>query len=81
MKFIAKCSTDDKRLTANKIYSGQLLWKDVEVSSPYTQSGYRIVPELRICVYDDKGEWMTFSPSAFLPSDLLTSAMRPVSPE
>jgi len=66
MKFIATTSTDDGRLTNGKIYYGNLVYVPVG---------------LRVAVFDNKGEWMTFSPSAFLPSDLLTSAMRPVSPE
>jgi hypothetical protein len=53
-KFIATTSTEDGRLTEGKVYEGGF--------STRGQYGY-----LRIVVYDNKNEWMTFNPKVFKP--------------
>lgn len=54
MKFRAVISTDDGRLTKGQIYTGGFVYK----------SGTN---GLRIVVYDNKGQWMTFKPMVFEP--------------
>ncbi len=54
MRFRARFSTEDGRLTEGKVYIGQLV-------------GY--AKNLRIAVYDNKGQWMTFNTLAFAPAD------------
>lgn len=53
MGFVAMTSTEDGRLTKGRIYYGALLMKHDNA--------------LRIAVYDNKGQWMTFDPNAFGP--------------
>lgn len=56
-KFIASDSTSDGRITKGHVYDGGFVWR------PAGQQ-----PEgLRIVVYDNKHEWMTFRPSIFKP--------------
>ena len=54
MKFMARRATDDGRLTAYQIYIGGF----VTITNGNS---------LRIVVYDNKSEWMTFDPSVFEP--------------
>lgn len=56
MKLVALTTTQDGRLKAGKIYYGHVIY----VST--------VEPGLRIVVYDDKQQWMTFAPTAFRPS-------------
>lgn len=58
MKFIAKITTQDGRLTAGFIYYGQII--TVPVVGP-------IPAGLRIVVYDNKKQWMTFNSHVFEP--------------
>lgn len=53
--FVATDSTADGRITGGKQYTGQLIY----VST--------IEPGLRVVVFDNKKEWMTFKPSLFRP--------------
>lgn len=53
-KFRAILSTDDGRLTKNKIYRGGFV-------SKYSAG------RLRIVVWDNKDQWMTFDPKVFEP--------------
>lgn len=55
MQFIATTSTDDGRLTQGKTYVGNLV----------TTGKYG---DLRIAIYDNKNEWMTFNPQVFKPA-------------
>lgn len=72
MKFIAKCTTDDGRLTNGEIYYGQLIWlPDAELSWDSKDLSTMKRTHLRICVFDNKGDWMTFNPIAFIPAGLL----------
>lgn len=52
MKFVATMATADGRLTRGHVYFGNIL---------YLPSGIRIV------VFDNRREWMTFNPDAFRP--------------
>lgn len=56
MKFMARCSTDDGRLTAYQTYIGGF----VTITNGNS---------LRIVVYDNMNEWMTFDPKVFEPVD------------
>lgn len=55
MIFVATDSTADGRITRGGIYKGNLIYV------------YPINPGLRICVFDNKKEWMTFKPEIFKP--------------
>ncbi len=61
MKFMSKVSTGDGRLTAGVVYSGSIVFKPTLLPS----GSWQIQGELRIAVYDNKKEWMTFDPSVF----------------
>lgn len=56
MYFKATCSLEDGRLIEGKIYYGTLVGKGK-------------YGDLRIVVYDEKKEWMTFDPKVFLPAN------------
>jgi hypothetical protein len=58
MKFKAKFTTKDGRLTEGKIYQGGFVWRGTK--------GYG---GLRVVVYDNKNEFMTFAPKAFEPAE------------
>lgn len=64
MKFTATLSTEDGRLTKGKEYQGDFIskveggWGNMASSS-----------SLRIVVFDDKNQWMTFDPKVFVPSE------------
>lgn len=53
MRFKATVSTKDGRLKAGKNYQGSLV---------VNGNGF-----LRIAIYDNNGEWMTFDPVVFAP--------------
>lgn len=55
-QFKAVLSTDDGRLTKGQIYRGSFVYKG--------NTGYG---GLRIVVWDNKQQWMTFKPLAFEP--------------
>jgi len=59
MKFVSKITTDDGRLTAGATYYGAII--TVPVVGP-------IPAGLRIVVYDNKGQWMTFNSHVFEPA-------------
>lgn len=61
MKFKAKTSTADGRLTKDKIYQGGFV-----MTNQYYGSGQMC---LRIIVYDNRNEWMTFDPKVFEPAE------------
>lgn len=58
MTFRALCSTDDGRLTKGKIYLGGFV---SVIGGLLTSTGLRIV------VWDDLNQWMTFDPKVFVP--------------
>lgn len=53
-KFVATTSTDDGRLTKGKVYEGGFTTK--------YKGGF-----LRIVVFDNTKQWMTFNPKVFIP--------------
>lgn len=65
MTFVAITSTEDGRITAGKTYDGMLIYKPI-VASGNTVEGRG----MRIAVYDNRFEWMTFNPKAFRPQML-----------
>lgn len=58
-KFIASDSTSDGRITKGHVYDGGFVWRP--------QGHGQATEGLRIVVYDNKHEWMTFRPSIFKP--------------
>lgn len=62
MKFLALESTQDGRLTKGKIYEGNLVGMGMKGD---------VIPQmvLRVAVYDNTGEAMTFSPKVFQLTD------------
>lgn len=66
MKFKAKLSTADGRLIKGNVYIGQVVYK-----SPHVLLGSSYGGGLRIAVYDNTGEWMTFDPDVFEICDLI----------
>lgn len=64
MKFVALTSTDDGRLTKGRAYHGAI----VHVGNFSGNHPSAIPKGLRIVVFDDKFEWMTFNPNAFRPT-------------
>lgn len=53
LKFRAKIGTADGRIIQGKIYQGTIIGDDFY--------------SLRVCVYDERNEWMTFKPICFEP--------------
>lgn len=68
MKFKAITSTDDGRLTAGKVYHGQIVLKDKSQETTFGKHDYQITS---IVVFDDMGTWMTFNPSVFVPVEAI----------
>lgn len=60
MKFQAVTATADGKISKNVIYSGGFVWR-LSASAQGANSGLRIV------VWDNKGQWMTFDPRTFKP--------------
>lgn len=60
MKFLSLQTTDDGRLTKSAFYFGSI----VMVYNRHIEKD-----EMRIVVYDNKGEWMTFNPQVFVPAE------------
>ena len=60
MRFRCVESTADGRLTKGKIYVGSIVASHVGMVLGVTLG-------LRIVVFDDRGEWMTFNPKVFRP--------------
>lgn len=58
MKFRAIEGTEDGRITRLMLYYGQIV---------YVGHDGRGTPSVRICVFDNKQEWMTFNPKIFIP--------------
>jgi hypothetical protein len=56
MKFIAINDTPDGRIKQAKIYIGTLV---------IIETG-----ELRVCVFDSRGQWTAFHPSNFVPGEM-----------
>lgn len=66
MNFVAIDSVP-KRITKGKIYSGNLVMK---TKGTRVDSVSNMTSKLRIAVFDDSGEWMTFNPVIFLPDGM-----------
>lgn len=64
MKFKATTTTEDGRLTKGKVYHGQIVMKDIKEFGNFGMVEYQ---GIRIVVFDNKCEWMTFNPSVFVP--------------
>lgn len=68
MRLIAKFSTADGRLTQGRVYIGQYLKLPNPMPSIDPETGRNEGSTSdRIVVFDDKSEWMTFHPKAFVP--------------
>lgn len=63
-KFKAKTATDDGRLTAGRVYEGGFVVLDKPTLEAHITRQFN---PLRIVVYDNKNEWMTFDPNVFEP--------------
>lgn len=62
MKFVAITGTDDHRLTRGKTYQGTIVFRPVCSSADERSS-------LRVVVFDNLGQWMSFDPAVFVPLD------------
>lgn len=60
MKLQATASTKDGRLTAGKVYTGQIVFLP---RPPMGDSG------IRFACFDNKRQWMTFAVKVFVPVD------------
>ncbi len=61
MKFQAVESTEDGRLSKYRVYDGNLVYT---LKSPEN----RISTGLRVAIYDNRNEWMTFNRRMFIPA-------------
>ena len=63
MKFKAILTTSDGRITGGKTYVGSFVMKEKSIKP------FAAPPGLRVVVFDNRKEWMTFDPDALIPAD------------
>lgn len=72
MKFRALEGTADGRITEGKVYHGNVVAVSVHLQEHYGTRlrGQQVRSELRVAVFDNRNQWMTFNPKVFRPEEI-----------